>query len=415
MSIVGCGSSNSRSAVKLLFVHEVNWRTKVIYEIHDYPELLSLAGHEVVFIDFPEGNKPTGLARFLDLRTQENLKQSRAHRGSSVEVRTPGRVFAPPLDRLFASITFIPLIYGALKKENIDAVVLYGVPTNGWQTIAIAKHFRVPVLFRAIDVAQSLRKSIFRPLIRVAEKYIYRNATWVSANNQALKNYCLAHGSRADSTSVDYPGLDLERFQPGTRSVSLMQSYGLNQTSKVVLFMGTLYRFAGIERFLKLFATDLRNNPSWKFLILGGGEAEGSIRESVKQLGLDHQVIMPGFIDYDELTEHLRLADVAINPFEPSLVTNCALPWKVVQYLACGLPVVSTRLDGLEGLVPEGHGVLYEDLDQGFATAVSNLLLDDMARRQQMDRARRSIETSCNWDTCLGQFVSRISHCLELS
>ena len=56
--------------MKILFVHEVNWRTKVVYEVHDYPELLSLAGHEVVFIDFPERNKPSGLARFLDLRTQ---------------------------------------------------------------------------------------------------------------------------------------------------------------------------------------------------------------------------------------------------------------------------------------------------------------------------------------------------------
>ncbi|NQV97077.1 MAG: hypothetical protein HQ486_04720, partial [Acidimicrobiaceae bacterium] len=104
----------------------MNWRTKVIYEIHDYPELLSLAGHEVVFIDFPEGNKPSGLARFLDLRTQVSRNQSRAHLGSSVEIRTPGRAFPPPLDRLFASITFVPLIYGALKKENFDAVVLYG-------------------------------------------------------------------------------------------------------------------------------------------------------------------------------------------------------------------------------------------------------------------------------------------------
>ena len=401
--------------MKILFVHEVNWRTKVIYEVHDYPELLSLAGHEVVFIDFPEGNKPSGLARFLDLRTQVSRKQSRAHRGSSVEVRTPGRVFPPPLDRLFASLTFIPLIYRALKNENFDVVVLYGVPTNGWQTVAIAKHFRVPVLFRAIDVAQSLRKSIFGPLIHIAEKYIYRNATWVSANNQALKNYCLAHGSRADSTSVDYPGLDLERFRSGTRSVSLMQAYGLTDTSKVVLFMGTLYRFAGIERFLKLFATDLKNNPSWKFLILGGGEAEDSIRESVKQLGLENQVIMPGFIDYDELTEHLRLADVAINPFEPSLVTNCALPWKVVQYLACGLPVVSTRLAGLQGLVPDGQGVVYQNLDDGFTRAVSYLLMDDTARHQQINRARRSIEAKCDWDICLPQFTFLLSDILKNS
>ena len=401
--------------MKILFVHEVNWRTKVIYEVHDYPELLSLAGHEVVFIDFPEGNEPSGLARFLELRTQVSRKQSRAHRGSSVEVRTPGRVFPPPLDRLFASLTFTPLIYRALKNENFDVVVLYGVPTNGWQTVAIAKHFRVPVLFRAIDVSQALRKSIFRPLIRIAEKYIYRNATWVSANNQALKNYCIDNGSNSLKTSVEYPGLDLERFQPGTRSVSLMQAYGLTDTSKVVLFMGTLYRFAGIERFLKLFAADLKNNPSWKFLILGGGEAEDSIRESVKQLGLENQVIMPGFIDYDELTEHLRLADVAINPFEPSLVTNCALPWKVVQYLACGLPVVSTRLAGLQGLVPDGQGVVYQNLDDGFTRAVSHLLLDETARQQQINRARRSIEAKCDWDICLPQFTLLLSDIVKNS
>ncbi|NDC99922.1 glycosyltransferase, partial [bacterium] len=40
--------------MRFLFVHEVNWREKVTYEIHDIPELLSIAGHEVTFIDFPE-------------------------------------------------------------------------------------------------------------------------------------------------------------------------------------------------------------------------------------------------------------------------------------------------------------------------------------------------------------------------
>ena len=401
--------------MKILFVHEVNWRTKVIYEVHDYPELLSLAGHEVVFIDFPEGNKPSGLARFLDLRIQVNSNQSRAHPGSSVEVRTPGRVFPPPLDRLFASLTFIPVIYRVLKNENFDVVVLYGVPTNGWQTIAISKHFQVPVIFRAIDVSQALRKSIFRPLIRFAEKYIYRNATRVSTNNEALKNYCINNGSNALKTSVEYPGLDLERFKPGAKNILLMQKYGLIETSKVVLFMGTLYRFAGIERFLKLFAADLKNNPSWKFLILGGGEARASIRNTVRALKLDDQVIMPGFISYDELTEHLQLADVAINTFESSLVTNCALPWKVVQYLACGLPVVSTRLAGLQGLVPDGQGVVYQNLDDGFTRAVSHLLLDETARQQQINRARRSIEAKCDWDICLPQFTLLLSDIVKNS
>ena len=401
--------------MKILFVHEVNWRTKVICEIHDYPELLSLAGHEVVFIDYPEHSKPSGLARFLDLRTQVNSNQSRAHPGSSVEVRTPGRVFARPFDRLFSPITFIPFIYRVLKRERFDVVVLYGVPTNGWQTVAISKHFQVPVIYRALDVSQALRKSIFKPLIHLAEKYIYRNASWVSANNEALKNYCIDNGSNALKTSVEHPGLDLERFKPGAKNILLMQKYGISESSKVVLFMGTLYRFAGIEHFLKLFAADLKNNPSWKFLILGGGEARASIRNTVSALKLDDQVIMPGFISYDELTEHLCLADVAINTFESSLVTNCALPWKVVQYLACGLPVVSTRLAGLQGLVPDGQGVVYQNLDDGFTRAVSHLLLDDIARQQQISRSRGSIAEKCNWDICLPQFTDLLQKFVQNS
>ena len=401
--------------MKILFVHEVNWRAKVIFEIHDYPELLSLAGHEVVFIDYPEHSKPSGLARFLDLRTQVNSNQSRAHPGSSVEVRTPGRVFARPFDRLFSPITFIPFIYRVLKRERFDVVVLYGVPTNGWQTVAISKYFQVPVIYRALDVSQALRKSIFKPLIHLAEKYIYRNASWVSANNEALKNYCIDNGSNALKTSVEHPGLDLERFKPGAKNILLMQKYGISESSKVVLFMGTLYRFAGIEHFLKLFAADLKNNPSWKFLILGGGEARASIRNTVSALKLDDQVIMPGFISYDELTEHLCLADVAINTFESSLVTNCALPWKVVQYLACGLPVVSTRLAGLQGLVPDGQGVVYQNLDDGFTRAVSHLLLDETARHQQINHARRSIEAMCDWDICLPQFTFLLSEIVKNS
>ena len=37
--------------MKILFIHEVGWFNKVIYEMHDFPELLSLKGHEVHFKD----------------------------------------------------------------------------------------------------------------------------------------------------------------------------------------------------------------------------------------------------------------------------------------------------------------------------------------------------------------------------
>ena len=54
-----------------------------------------------------------------------------------------------------------------------------------------------------------------------------------------------------------------------------------------------------------------------------------------------------GFVAFEELPSHLRLADVAVNPMHISTVSNSAFPNKVIQYMAAGLPVVSTKLDGL--------------------------------------------------------------------
>ena len=72
--------------MRFLFVHEVNWREKVTYEVHDIPELLSIAGHEVTFIDFPEFANTDPRNRNLGLKTSRAFSQSRAHPGSKVDV-----------------------------------------------------------------------------------------------------------------------------------------------------------------------------------------------------------------------------------------------------------------------------------------------------------------------------------------
>jgi hypothetical protein len=59
--------------MKILFVHEVSWFSKVVYEMHDFPELLSLNGHEVHFLEFEEDQSR---AHFKSVTSTE----SRSHR-----------------------------------------------------------------------------------------------------------------------------------------------------------------------------------------------------------------------------------------------------------------------------------------------------------------------------------------------
>jgi glycosyltransferase involved in cell wall biosynthesis len=52
-----------------------------------------------------------------------------------------------------------------------------------------------------------------------------------------------------------------------------------------------------------------------------------------------------GFIPYTEVAEHLRSANLGIVPYEESTGTHCAFVAKIVEYLAVGLPVVSTSIN----------------------------------------------------------------------
>ena len=89
--------------MKILFVHEVSWFNKVVFEMHDFPELLSLNGHEVHFLDFDEG-KPR--ARWKPVTTIE----TRAHAGSQVSVTTPPKFLPGILGRLGALIAASDLL-----------------------------------------------------------------------------------------------------------------------------------------------------------------------------------------------------------------------------------------------------------------------------------------------------------------
>jgi glycosyltransferase involved in cell wall biosynthesis len=386
--------------MKILFVHEVSWRKKVVYEIHDFPELLALRGHDVSFVEYDEdeGNlehEGEKLDRKIWSSTSLN---SRAHPGSQVRVITPRRFLPGIFGRLFAIALHPCVIYRELRSNRPDVIVLYAVPTNGWQTTLIAKKMGIPVVFRAIDVSHELRKTAFSPLIKKAEKTVYRNASHILTHNYALKEYIATYGCAEDRISVLLPGVDLKRFTPRKPSLQLQQRLGIEPTDQVILFMGTIFRFGGIVEFLEEATELLKEKPFIKFLVLGDGEDLERVRQRAKTLGLDQQVITPGRVSYDDLAENLCIGTVAILPFLQESVTDFALPWKVAQYLGCGLPTVSINLKGLASVIPEGSGMLYVNDMQSLVQATFDLLRDEDLRVQLAQDARQTMVDLCNWD-----------------
>lgn len=370
--------------------------------MHDFPELLSLEGHEVHFLDFDEG-KPR--ARWKPVTTTE----TRAHEGSNVSVTTPPRFLPGLLGRLLATI-IQPLVFLQLVKQiKPDVVVTYSIPTSGWQIIKLCNRRNIPIVARVIDIPHVLRETHFKPLIKWSEQFVFKNANFVSTHNEALRQYCIDLGTVPNKSSVIYPGIDMTRFFPAPPRRDLQAKSNIQQTDNVLIFMGTIFRFSGLIELLNELAPALRNDSNLKFLILGDGENFNQLHKHSINLGLHNQVIMPGRIEYDLLADYLRLGHVALLPFKEELVTHCALPGKVLQYLACGLPTIATPLNGLQSMISPGDGILYaKDLHEMVTLAID--LISEPHRQEQLaSHGINQMNLHCNWQTQLQLFEQMIA------
>jgi glycosyltransferase involved in cell wall biosynthesis len=331
------------ASLNLLFVHEVSYEKKPIFEMQEFPEHLAAKGHKVTFIQFDEGFK-----FWQDKRQPErkNIK-GRVLPDVEIDIVTPFQFGIPGLDRIWATLSVWPVLDRMLKNQKFDAIVLYAVPTYGHQVIQLAKKYGVPVVFRALDVSHLIRKSAMSPLIKSAEKYVYQHADLLSANNPAMARYCASLGGRSARTQVNLPPLDAYHFKKSDRDLKLRAELGIAESNSVIAYMGSFFYFSGLDTIIREFAEVASKNTNLKLLLIGGGEQDAHLRKLVAEANLRDRVIFTGFISYSVLPKYLQQAEVVINPMLSSAVSNTAFPHKVLQYMAAGIPVVSTKLDGI--------------------------------------------------------------------
>jgi glycosyltransferase involved in cell wall biosynthesis len=356
--------------LKILFVHEVDYRNKVIFEIHEFPELMAMRGHEISFFQFPEKDGNGSVCS----QSGSLLIPGRAHSQVSIKLITPWHTGNGQLDRFICFVSSYFSLKKDLAKNHYDAIVLYAVPTYGLQVINVARKHGIPVMFRALDVSHKIRKSIFSKLIYRIETYLYRTSDLLSANNPAMLEYCEAISNRTRQSIVNYPPLDLKHFEPQPRDNHLLTDLGLSEKDQVITYMGSFFYFSGLAEVIFEFAKHRKDHENLKLLLIGGGEQDVELRKIVKELELDSCVIFTSFVAYQELPKYLALGDIAINPLQKSLVTDVAFPHKVLQYLAAGLPVVSTQLDGLYKTFGDKSGIHWENGAANIVESCINLL-----------------------------------------
>lgn len=374
--------------MKILWCHEVSYLHKPVYEYQDFPERLAGRGHDVEVIDFTEA-----------VATQAGTSRvSRTGAGEVVLTPIPhGNV--PLLKFVEGRARFRRMLLERLRMGDVDAVFVYSVFINGTQAVRLAKRFGIPVIYRVLDAYHQLRPGIVtRTLLREGERYIYRNADHVLVTNEKMLDYAaeLAGPGKASPMSVLDHGVDCAHFAPRVPDDELLRRHGIAVSDEVVVFLGTTYAFSGLLELVRRMPGILRRHPAVKLLIVGGGELDDVLAATVRELALGEHVILTGMVSYQDVPRYLSLGRVAINPFEINDITRDIIPIKILQYQACGLPVLSTPLPDLQRKHDAQSGVRYSgsDAPEVFVEALLDMLETRTVTDSQARRGRELMESA---------------------
>jgi glycosyltransferase involved in cell wall biosynthesis len=185
--------------------------------------------------------------------------------------------------------------------------------------------------------------SLARYLRRAVPRHL-RRANLVLADSQATRNDLVRLVRVApERIVVVYPGVR-EQFRPRSSASTEAVRQRLGLPPEFLLFVGTLEPRKNIVCLLEAYHQLRTRGHSVPPLVIAGrkGWLYQNIFETVERLGLQSHVIFLDFVADEDLPALYSMARVFVYP---SLYEGFGLP--VVEALACGTPVVTTRVASL--------------------------------------------------------------------
>lgn len=162
-----------------------------------------------------------------------------------------------------------------------------------------------------------------------------------------------------------------------------------------------------VRAFARVLEAEAADRPVYLLLV---GKLSGDVfhlcidevREIVRELGIEHRVLWPGFVPDDEL-RHLYCGALALAL--PSDCEGFGLP--AVEAAACGAPVVATTESPLPQLL-EGGGVFVEPRDEEGLTRALRAMLQDEAARCRMASTALERAGLLSWERCAAEALGAL-------
>lgn len=217
----------------------------------------------------------------------------------------------------------------------------------------------------------------------------------LSVSSERLREEAVNLGFPAERIYEAPVGADLERFRPDIDGSRVRALLGNPRT--LVLYSGQLHGAQYAELFLRA-ARQIRNHrDDVRFVMVGSGVRLRELQNLAGKLELASSVIFTGPIPHAEVPRYLAAADILVASFQDDDQQQSKSPLKIVEYLAMGKPIVSSRVGEVPRMIGDAGLLVEPGSDEALAYGIEQLLQDATLRASLGAKARRRVESRYNW------------------
>jgi len=274
-----------------------------------------------------------------------------------------------------------------VKEEGYDLVhAFFGFP-SGWLCHGTARRLPYIISLRGSDVpgANARFRFEYKILGPIVFKPVWKKAAALVACSEGLRKRALNFLPSAHIEVIPN-GVDLDRFRPAS-SKPTKERMGVDGRTLRLLTVGRLSTTKRLPVLIETMESLRGGGCDVQLTIVGGGALQDDLRQAIQDKGLQDAIHITGRCEGQEMPEVYRAHDVFISASAQEGMSNAML-----EAMASGLPIVTTRCEGVDELICDNGLVVDAPQPQELARAVGVLANDAQAWSAMSIAARRRAE-----------------------
>ena len=294
--------------------------------------------------------------------------------------------------KLFCDLIFLFTALRMVRRAKDRSYdVVHAVEESVFIAMLIKLIWKIPYIY---DMDSSLALQLtekwwwlkpFYKILEGIEKQAVRHSMAVVPVCDALAAVAVNHGSKDIQVLRDISLISQNFTGKSFGPNRLKVEAGIPQQSLVVLYIGNLEPYQGVDMLIDGFASIRRETSNTHLVVIGGTDRHiEKYRAKAENLGVDRTVHFIGRRPLSTLGDYLVQGDILASPRTRGENT----PMKIYSYLHSGVPIIATDLPTHRQVLDHSVAVLCEPNALAFGQGLHKLIGDSSLRRQIGRKAR---------------------------